>query len=112
MDIEKILEDITPDQKKAIEYVDGHARLLAGPGTGKTHVLTRKVQWLIFNHDIAPADIIVLTFTRLAAAQLREKLTVAIEPHNLPVPAVSTLHSFALKQILFNAKSVRELPAP
>ena len=112
MNPEKILEGITPDQRKAIEYIGGHARLLAGPGTGKTHVLTRKVQWLVFKHNIAPADIIALTFTRLAAAQLREKLKEVLEPHGFPTPAVSTLHSFALRQILFNAKSVRELPAP
>lgn len=112
MDPEKILEGITPDQKKAIEYVGGHARLLAGPGTGKTHVLTKKVQWLIFKHKIAPADIIALTFTRLAAGQLRNKLKEALDPHGLPAPDVSTLHSFALRQILFNSKSVRELPAP
>ena len=108
----EILKGVAPDQKLAIQYVGGHARLLAGPGTGKTHVLTRKVMWLVLKEGIAPADIIALTFTRLAAAQLREKLKESLDPHGVSTPPVSTLHSFALRQILHNKQTVRELPVP
>jgi len=112
LEADKILEGVTEDQRRAIEYVAGHARLLAGPGTGKTHVLTKKVLWLVLKHGVDPSDIIALTFTRLAAGQLRSKLKEALEPHERPTPNVSTLHSFALRQILFNSRSVKELPAP
>lgn len=108
----KIFEGITDEQRVAIEHVDGHARLLAGPGTGKTHVLTRKVLWLVSGHNIAPQDILTLTFTRLAAAQLRHDLGEALRPHGIITPTVSTLHSFALKQILGNSKTIEELPRP
>src|SRR3989338_163958 len=101
--INKVLEGVTDEQRRAIEHVDTHARLLAGPGTGKTHVLTRKVLWLILKHKIPPMDILALTFTRLAAAQLRRDLAEALNPHKIPLPTVSTLHSFALKQILSNS---------
>lgn len=110
--INKILEGITDEQKLAIEHVDGHARLLAGPGTGKTHVLTRKVLWLVLKHNINPQELLALTFTRLAAAQLRRDLKVVLEPHKIQTPVVSTLHSFALRQILFNSKTIEELPRP
>jgi DNA helicase-2/ATP-dependent DNA helicase PcrA len=86
--------------------------LLAGPGTGKTHVLTRKVLWLVLKHEINPQEILALTFTRLAAAQLKHDLGEVLRPHEIPVPVVSTLHSFALRQILCNSKTIEELPRP
>jgi DNA helicase-2/ATP-dependent DNA helicase PcrA len=110
--VQKIIEDVTGEQRKAIEHVESHARLLAGPGTGKTHVLTRKVLWLVLRHSIAPQDILALTFTRLAAAQLRRDLTEALKPHEIATPVVSTLHSFALRQILSNSQTIEELPRP
>lgn len=110
--IDKVLEGVTEEQRLAIEYIDGHARLLAGPGTGKTHVLTRKVLWLVLKHGITPQDILALTFTRLAAAQLRHDLSEVLKPHGIQIPVVSTLHSFALRQILFNSRTVEELPRP
>lgn len=110
--IEDILKGVTADQRKAIEHVSTHARLLAGPGTGKTHVLTRKVLWLVLNNKIAPEDILALTFTRLASAQLKHDLAEVLKPHNISIPVVSTLHSFALRQILHNSKTINELPRP
>lgn len=110
--INKILSGVTDEQKRAIEHVGGHARLLAGPGTGKTHVLTRKVLWLVLKHDVNPQEILALTFTRLAAAQLRRDLKEVLEPHEIQIPVVSTLHSFALRQILFNSRTIEELPRP
>lgn len=115
MDIEaakKVLEGVTEEQKIAIEQFSGHARLLAGPGTGKTHVLTRKVLWLVLNYGIAPQDILALTFTRLAAAQLKRDLAEVLKPHDIATPIVSTLHSFALRQILYNSRTIEELPRP
>lgn len=107
-----IFEGVTDEQRRAIEYADGHARLLAGPGTGKTHVLTRKVLWLVLNQKASPQEILILTFTRLAAAQLRNELSKVLEKQDLRIPIVSTLHSFALKQILYNSGSIAELPNP
>jgi DNA helicase-2/ATP-dependent DNA helicase PcrA len=108
----KIFENATPDQLAAICHKDSHARLLAGPGTGKTFVLTRKVLWLILEQNINPKDILALTFTRLAAAQLKNDLRAVLEPHGLELPVVATLHSFALRQILRNSLVVEELPRP
>src|SRR6185436_9598891 len=99
---QKILEGTTPDQEKAIKYTSNHARLLAGPGTGKTHVLTKKVQWLVLEEKINSEEILALTFTRLAAAQLRNDLKRVLDPQGIAIPNISTLHSFALKHILFN----------
>ena len=110
--IQNIFDETSPDQQTAIKHINGHARLLAGPGTGKTHVLTRKVLWLVLKQEIEPRDILTLTFTRLAAAQLRNHLTEFLTPHEIETPVVSTLHSFALRQILYNSGNVEELPRP
>lgn len=104
--------DATSDQIAAIDHVGTHARLLAGPGTGKTKTITRRVVALVLLHGVDPESILLLTFTRLAAAQLREEIRKALEPHGKSLPCVSTLHSFALKQILTNGSRVDTLPRP
>ncbi|MDP3974210.1 MAG: ATP-dependent helicase, partial [Candidatus Daviesbacteria bacterium] len=104
--------DATSDQIEAIDHIGSHARLLAGPGTGKTKTLTRRVLSLILQHNADPESILLLTFTRLAAAQLRDEIKKVLEPLEKMIPQVSTLHSFALKQILHNSSRIDTLPRP
>ena len=112
-DIKNIIYDnSTNDQIKAIDHVDANARLLAGPGTGKTKTLTRRVLSLILNHKIKPDTIHLLTFTRKAAFHLTEEIEMILEPYNKTAPKVSTLHSFALSQILHNSSKIYTLPRP
>ncbi len=105
-------DGLSPDQIRAAEYIGSHARLLAGPGTGKTRTLIRRVLALIMEHSIAPGCILILTFTRLAAYQLREELRQVLEPLDVDLPQVSTLHSFALRQLLRNSERIEALPKP
>ncbi len=112
-DIEDIIHgDATPDQIKAIDHIGSHGRLLAGPGTGKTKTLTHRVLSLVLKHSQSPENILLLTFTRLAAGQLRAEINNALNPHSSTMPYISTLHSFALHQILFNSRTVDALPRP
>src|SRR3989344_5107665 len=110
-DIKQLVHgDATSDQISAIDHIGSHARLLAGPGTGKTKTLTQRVLSLILKHNVAPDTILLLTFTRLAAAQLREEIKKVLEPLGKEIPQVSTLHSFSLRQILYNSNRVDALP--
>jgi len=111
-ELDKIYEGLGPDQVKAVDHIGSHARLLAGPGTGKTKTITRRVLSLILRHNTNPDSILLLTFTRLAAAQLRNEIRAILEPLGKSIPHVSTLHSFALKQILHNAWRTDVLPRP
>jgi DNA helicase-2/ATP-dependent DNA helicase PcrA len=104
--------DATSDQIEAIDHIGSHARLLAGPGTGKTKTLTRRVLSLILQHNVDPESILLLTFTRLAAAQLKDEIKNVLDPLEKAIPQVSTLHSFALKQILYNSSRIDTLPRP
>lgn len=102
--------DLLDDQLKAASHEGSPARLLAGPGTGKTLVLTRRIVWLINKRDIDPQEISALTFTRAAAFELRRRVSQEIKTS--PGPRISTLHSFALRQLLRNSKLAPDLPKP
>ena len=60
-------------QKRAVEHRDGPMMVLAGPGSGKTTVITRRVQYLTGECGISPEDILVITFTRAAAKEMKER---------------------------------------
>ena len=103
-------DGLTPEQRAAASYVGTHARLLAGPGTGKTHTLTRRVCFLIEDQHVEPENICVLTFTRAAAHELRRRVESEVGEER--VPRISTLHSFALRQLLRNSALLTSLPQP
>lgn len=98
-------------QSAAIEHIGAPARLLAGPGTGKTWAMTQRAIRLVQNHDVLPPSILVLTFTRAAAQELRGRLRDAFGAGR-PLPRVATLHSYALRQLLLNADRLDSLPMP
>jgi DNA helicase-2/ATP-dependent DNA helicase PcrA len=87
-----------PDQVAAAGHRAGDARLLAGPGTGKTKTLVDLVVSLIRDGSAQPSEILCLTFTRAAAAGLKRKIRAALGTDD--VPEVYTLHGFALKQLM------------
>ena len=103
--------ELSEEQQKAIHHSGAPARLLAGPGTGKTHTLTQRAIELIEGRSAAPADILLITFTRAAAHELRERVGLVIEQGEI-TPRITTLHSYALRQLLRNVNSVESLPIP
>jgi DNA helicase-2/ATP-dependent DNA helicase PcrA len=103
-------DDLTDEQTKAAAHQGRHARLLAGPGTGKTRSLTRHAMFLVESQGIAADKILVVTFTRAATEELRNRLRAEFG-ESAKLPIVSTLHSFALKTVLANSARVR-LPSP
>jgi DNA helicase-2/ATP-dependent DNA helicase PcrA len=103
-------DGLTPEQRNAAGYFGTHARLLAGPGTGKTRCLTRRVCFLIEDRNVESAQICALTFTRAAAHELRRRVESEVGPER--VPRISTLHSFALRQLLRNSARLASLPQP
>lgn len=103
---------LSEEQVRAARHMGSHARLLAGPGTGKTRTLTRRALALVLEHGVEPQSILALTFTRVAAFQLRQELQQTLEPLGIHTPRVSTLHSFALRQLLRNRTRIETLPQP
>lgn len=80
-------------QKEAVEYLEGPLLVLAGPGTGKTQLLSEKVAYILKNTDTDPANILCLTFTESGASNMRDRLKKVIGNDALKVN-IGTYHSF------------------
>jgi len=104
--------NLLDDQKKAASHIGSHAQLLAGPGTGKTLTLTRRAAYLVTEKGILPDQILAVTFTRAAAFELRNRIADVLEVQQNELPRVSTLHSFALRQLLRNSDLIESIPRP
>jgi len=105
-------EGLLDDQRDAASHVGRHARLLAGPGTGKTLTLTRRVAYLVTERRIPPNQILAVTFTRAAAFELRNRIADILGVPQSELPRVSTLHAFALRQLLRNSGRIGSVPQP
>lgn len=107
-------DQLTPEQiKYASCKLINHSVLIAGPGTGKTYTIIRKIAYMISVKKIPPDDILILTFTRAAAAELRNRLKNFLDNED-DIPTISTLHSFALKQLILNQDLIAnyQIPVP
>lgn len=83
--------DFNEGQKKAVTHKEGPMMVLAGPGSGKTMVLTHRIQYLIEQYGVHPSKILVITFTKAAALEMKERFQ-KLAGENLPV-VFGTFHS-------------------
>ena len=84
-----ILDNVTESQKEAITHIDGPLLVIAGAGSGKTRVITRRVGYLV-EKGIAPANILSITFTNKAANEMKERLGEFLDLRGM---WVSTFHA-------------------
>ncbi|MFA4936892.1 MAG: ATP-dependent DNA helicase [Patescibacteria group bacterium] len=89
-----LLKDLNPEQKVAVTHGDGPLLIVAGAGTGKTTVITRRIAWLIEQKKAKPNEILALTFTDKAAGEMEERVDKLL-PLGYVNLWVSTFHSFA-----------------
>ncbi len=89
---------LNPEQKKAVDTIDGPVMVIAGPGTGKTQVLTLRIANILRNQDINPQNILALTFTESAATTMRKRLIDLIGTAGYSV-RIQTFHGFCQEVI-------------
>ena len=85
--------ELNDRQREAVEYLEGPLLVLAGPGTGKTQLLSQKVAYILQNTDAGAENILCLTFTDSGAANMRERLKTIIGKDALKV-TIGTYHTF------------------
>ncbi|MBI5421367.1 MAG: ATP-dependent helicase [Parcubacteria group bacterium] len=90
---EELYEKLNTRQREAVDAIDGPVVVLAGPGTGKTQILTLRIANILRKTDIAPDSILALTFTEAAAANMRKRLFEIIGAPAYRV-RISTFHGF------------------
>jgi len=100
--IEEILKGLNKEQKEAVLFDEKPLLIIAGAGTGKTRVITRKIAYLISTKKAKPSEILALTFTEKAAAEMEERVDLLI-PYGYADVLISTFHSFGDEILRENA---------
>lgn len=91
------MQGMNKDQEKAVRSVDGRVLILAGAGSGKTRVIVHRVAHLIKDHYVDPSQIVGLTFTNKAAAEMRHRLESLIGSNIAKQVTLATFHSFCMQ---------------
>src|SRR5437764_12898731 len=98
-------------QQAAVEHGDGPAIVLAGPGSGKTRVIVERAVRLIDEARARPEQLLVLTFSRKAASDLRERIAARLRRSYASFP-VTTFHAFCLALLTRDATEPPRLARP
>ena len=94
--IAAIVEGLNPEQQAAVTHESGPLLVMAGAGSGKTRVLTRRIAWLLATERIRPWEVLAITFTNKAAAEMRERVE-ALVGNAAKYMWVSTFHSACVR---------------
>ena len=89
----KLLEELNPAQREAVTHETGPLLIIAGPGSGKTHTVTRSIAYAIEN-GVVPDKILAFSFTRKARKELKQRVQEMVEQDKAANVWISTFHSF------------------
>jgi len=90
---EQVLKSLNSQQKEAVTYESGPLLIIAGAGTGKTTVITRRIAYLIASGKVKQDEILALTFTDKAAMEMQERVDILV-PYGFTDIWISTFHAF------------------
>ncbi|WP_168699981.1 UvrD-helicase domain-containing protein [Gordonia paraffinivorans] len=94
--VERLLDGLNPQQRAAVLHAGAPLLIVAGAGSGKTSVLTRRIAYLLAARDVTPGQILAITFTNKAAAEMRERVIDLVGPRAAYM-WVSTFHSTCVR---------------
>ena len=96
----KLYQGLNLEQKKAVDTIEGTVMVMAGPGTGKTQILTLRIANILRQTDTAPEQILALTFTKSGVYAMRQRLVAIMGSRGYKVN-IHTFHSFCHELINF-----------
>src|SRR5215211_7656024 len=102
----RYLDDLNPEQREAVETLDGPVLVLAGAGTGKTRVLTTRIAHILATGRARPAEILSVTFTNKAAREMKERVGKMVGQVVEGMPWLGTFHSIGVKILRRHAELV------
>src|SRR6476619_6472154 len=100
------LNDLNPEQRLAVETLDGPVLVLAGAGTGKTRVLTTRIAHILASGRASPHQILAVTFTNKAAREMRARIGLLIGESVEGMPWLGTFHAIGVKLLRRHAELV------
>jgi len=102
----ELLKELNPAQSKAVQALEGPVLILAGPGSGKTRVLTHRIAYLVKDCGADPYNIMAVTFTNKAAREMRSRLERLIGQARLERLTIGTFHAICARILRRESKAV------
>src|SRR5207245_1782223 len=108
MAVDRVLDGLNDTQRASVMHDAGPLLIIAGAGTGKTTVITRRIAWLIAQKKARPEEILALTFTDKAAAEMEERVDTLV-PYGYADVEIATFHAFGDRLLREHAAQQPEL---
>src|SRR5690625_5781369 len=97
MSVKELLSTLNKEEQQAVKQTEGPLLIMAGAGSGKTRVLTHRIAYLIDEKEVAPRNILAITFTNKAAREMKDRVRKLVGPES-EYMWVSTFHSMCVRR--------------
>ena len=108
-DTHPLLANLNDDQQRAVTTTQGPVLVVAGPGSGKTRVLTHRIAWLMEQENVPPEGILAVTFTNKAANEMRERIKRLVSDSTVEGLVMGTFHSIGVRMLRQNPYRAEQL---